>query len=72
MSCVWIYMQKMELYYWWEYSDEKTRINQLNDKRSSIPWELRVPIWKINFCSSFSLFSKLLRCRERPQTAICC
>ena len=27
MGCVWVYMQKMELRYWWEYSDEKTRIN---------------------------------------------
>ena len=32
MSCVWVYMQKMKLCYWWEYGDEKTRINYLNEK----------------------------------------
>ena len=43
--------QKMELHYWWEYSNNKTRINQLNEKPLLILWGLRVPIWKINFCS---------------------
>ena len=36
-----------------------------------IPWGLRVPIWKINFCSSVLRLSELPRCKERPQTAIC-
>ena len=27
VGCVWVYIQKMELRYWWEYGDEKTRIN---------------------------------------------
>ena len=27
VGCVWVYMQKVELRYWWEYGDEKTRIN---------------------------------------------
>ena len=36
MGCVWVYMQTMELHYWWEYGDEKTRIKWLNEKRSSI------------------------------------
>ena len=27
-------MQKMELRDWWEYGDRKTRINELNEKRS--------------------------------------
>ena len=31
------------LRYWWEYGDEKTRINKLNEMRSLIPWGLRVP-----------------------------
>ena len=31
-------MQKMELCYEWEYSNEKTRINWLNEKGLSIPW----------------------------------
>ena len=44
MGCVWVYLQKMELCYWWEYSDEKTRIIFLNEKCSLIPWGLRVPI----------------------------
>ena len=33
---------------------------------------LRVPIWKINFCSKVLQPSGLPRCREKPQTAICC
>ena len=44
----------------------------MNEKRSLIPWGLRVPIWKINFCSSVLRLSELPRCKERPQTAICC
>ena len=31
-----------------------------------------MPIWKINFCSSVLQLSALPRCRDRPQTAICC
>ena len=31
-----------------------------------------MPIWKINFCSSVLRLSELPRCKERPQTAICC
>ena len=30
-NTLWVYMQKVELRYWWEYGDEKTRINKLND-----------------------------------------
>ena len=54
MGCVWVYMQKVELRHWWEYGNEKTGINQLNEKRSLISWGLGVPIWKINFSSSVS------------------
>ena len=57
---------------WWEYGDEKIGINWLNKKCSLILWGLRVPIWKINFCSSVLRLSALPRCRDRPQTAICC
>ena len=64
MGCVWVYMQKMELCYWWEYGDEETRINKLNEKRLLILWGLRVPIWKINFCSSVLQLSELPRCKE--------
>ena len=32
MGCAWVYMQKVELHYWWEYGDKKTRINSLNEK----------------------------------------
>ena len=35
-------------------------------------WGLRVPIWKINFCSRVLRLSVLPLCRERPQTTICC
>ena len=44
---------------------------QKNEKRSLIQWGLRVPIWKINFCSGVLRLSELPRCRERLQTAIC-
>ena len=46
MACVFvcIYMQKMKLRYRWEFGDEKTRINEFNEKRSLIPWGLRVLI----------------------------
>ena len=46
--------------------------NYLSEKRSLIPWGLRVPIWKINFCSSVLRLSELPRCNRRPQTAIFC
>ena len=39
--------------YWWEYGDDKTRINQLNEKCSLIPWGFRVPIQKIIFVTVF-------------------
>ena len=32
MGCVWVYTQKVELRCWWEYGDEKTGINWLNDE----------------------------------------
>ena len=41
------------------------KINLLKEKRSLVPWGLRVPIWKMNFCS------KLFVETEMPQTAIC-
>ena len=44
---------------------------QKNEKRSLIQWGLRVPIWKINFCSGVLRLSELPRCKERLQTAIC-
>ena len=44
MGCVRIYMQKMELCYWWEYGDEKTIINYLHEKYLLILWGLRVPV----------------------------
>ena len=65
-------MQKVKLRYWWEYGDEKIGINYLNEKRLLIPWGLRVPIWKINFCSGVLRLSELPRCKEMPQTALCC
>ena len=62
----------IELRYWWKYGDKKTRITQLNEKRSLIPWGLRVPTWVIYFCLRVLRLSELPRCRERSQTAICC
>ena len=42
MDFVWVYMQKMELRYLWEYGDRRYMliINKLNEKRSLIPWKL--------------------------------
>ena len=39
MSCVYLYMQKIELCYWWESGDKKTRIIKLNEKCLLIPWD---------------------------------
>ena len=57
----------MKLRYQWEYGDEKTRINWLNEKRSLIPWGIREPIWKINFFFRVLQLYKLPRCKERPK-----
>jgi len=66
--CV-VYIQR----YWLVHGNVKNnRINWLNEKRSLIPWGLRVPISKINFCSTVLRLSVLPWCRERAQTAICC
>ena len=71
VGCVWFIYRKMELRYWLEPGNVKNnRINYLNEKRSLIPWGLRVPIWKINFCSRVLRLS-VHPCRERPQTTIC-
>ena len=52
MGCVWVYIQKMELRYWWEYGDEKTRVNKWNEKRPLIPLLLfKIP--KKNLRSTF-------------------
>ena len=58
MGCVWVYIQKMKPRYKWEYDIEKKEKYRLNEKRSLIPWRLRVPIWKINFCSSVLRLTK--------------
>ena len=63
----------MELRYWLVPGKVRNnRINLLNEKRSLIPWGLRVPIWKIIFCSRVLRLSVFPRCRERLQTAIYC
>ena len=71
MGCVWVYMQKIELPYWWGYGVEKTRINLLYEKRSMIPWGLRMPIWKTNFVLVFCSFPNCLdegKGRKLPYT----
>ena len=45
--------------------------NKLEERNALVDTVGRVPIKKINFCSSVLRLSKLPRCRERPQTAIC-
>ena len=34
MGCVWVYRQKVELHYWWEYGDEKTAGNKFGGTTS--------------------------------------
>ena len=36
-----------------------SRINYLNEKRFLMPWRLKVPNWKINFCSKVLRLSEL-------------
>ena len=43
----------------------------VNEKRSLMPWGLRVPIWKMNLCSRFLRLSVVPWCRERPQIDMC-
>ena len=45
MGSLWVYMQKMELRYWWEYGDEKTRMNSI-EIREMISFELGKEIKK--------------------------
>ena len=33
MGCVWVYMQKMELSYWWEHGDKKNK-NKVGEWRA--------------------------------------
>ena len=37
-ACVCVHMQKMEQGFRWEFVTRKTRINELNEKRSLITW----------------------------------
>ena len=45
--------------------------NKLLERKALIDYAL-VPIWKMNFCSWVLRLSELPKCRERPQTVICC
>ena len=65
-------MEKVELQYWWEHSDEKN-MNELVEWKAFVDtYRLRVPIWKINFCSRVLRLSELPKCKERPQIAMRC
>ena len=47
----------------------KTRIDKSSDKRSLIPWGLRLPIWKTNFCSKrygFLCYHDVEECYRLP------
>ena len=35
MGCVWVYREKVELLYWWEYSDEKN-VNKLVESKAFV------------------------------------
>ena len=62
-----VYVQKMELCYWWKHGKEKNK-RKLMEKLLVIMWRLRVQIYS----RVLQLF-KLHRCLERQQlTAIYC
>ena len=72
MGCVCIYMQKVELWYWWEHGDKK-------NKNKLVEWKVFLDVvgiksanLKISFCSRVLQLSELPRCKERFQTAMCC
>ena len=44
VGCVWFIWGVVELRYWWKHGNVKTRMNQLNEKCSLIPWGLSVSI----------------------------
>ena len=58
VGCVWFVYRKMELRYWLV---QKNRINYY-EKRSLMPWRLRVPIWinKFLFYSFAALHALLI------------
>ena len=61
VCCVWFIYRKMELRYWLVPGNLKNnRMNELNEKRSLIPWGLRVPIWKIILFLEFCGFQCFL------------
>ena len=71
MGCVWFLCRNMELRYWLVPGNVKNNwINWLNEKRLLIPLGLRVPIWKINFCSRVLRLSVFSWWRETTQTAM--
>ena len=45
--------------------------SELGNCSALMPLGLRVPVCKIDFCSTFLRLSVLPRWRERPQTAMC-
>ena len=69
----WFMNRNMELRCWLVHGNVKNnRINYLNElERSLIPWGLRVPIWKINFCSRVLRLSMLPRCSGKAADCIC-
>ena len=70
LGCVCFICRPMALCYWLKHC--KVKKNQFNEKRSLIPWGLKVPIWKMNFCSKRLRLSVLPQCRERAQTFMSC
>ena len=48
-------------------SRNKQQNNIANEKRSLIPLRLRIPIWKIDFCSLFLRLSMFLRLSVLPR-----
>ena len=66
MGCVWFIHRNREIRYWLVPGNVKNNwINKLNEKRSLIPLGLRVPIWKINFCSKVLRLSVFPWWREK-------
>ena len=45
---------------------------KMNEEQALIPWVLRVPIWKMDFCSSFLWLALLPWFRKKAAIAMSC
>ena len=55
MGCVWVYMQTMELHYWWEYGFSSIIVAQDSDGVFLCAEFLRFCLFQYNLNSTFSI-----------------